>query len=163
MPTLQEQIAQLQEARIQEILALPISKIEKLKLLETENLFGYAPYIQHEFPEWEEEAMELEKALAEKQFAEGKSEHGMFYHSKMTDTIFDPSTFNYEKYETVSYADALENMLEKLDEDEDRNGMVVAVTTRGPYTELLKTPEEVIDKVFDFCIKNKLVGYKNDW
>jgi hypothetical protein len=164
---LQEQIKQLQESRIQEILDdNSISKIEKLKLFDKEKLFDYADYIQTEFPEWEEEAMALEKALAEKQFAEGKSKlmaegKPILYFSKMTDTIFDPSTFEYEKYETVSYADAIENMIRRKKVDSE--GKIVVVTTRGPHTELKKTPEEVIDKLFEFCVKNRLIGYKNDW
>jgi hypothetical protein len=157
--SLKEQIKQLQEARIEEIIASSVSKIEKLKLLEKEKLFKYAEYIQEEFTDWEVEAVQLEKELAEKQFAEGKSEDGFFYHSKMTDTIFDPSTFEYEKYETVSYASALERMLRNVDE----SGNVVVITTRGPRIELIKPVNEVIDKVFEFCVTNKYVGYKNDW
>ncbi len=155
---LQQQIKKLEEKRIQEILDDDsLSKIEKLKLLENENLFTIASYIQHEFRKWEEEAKELEKLKAEQEFANNKDPNKHFYHSKMTDSIFDPSLGIHEKYETVSYADALENL------ETDENDMVVVITTRNPHIKLLKSKQEVIDVVFDFCVQHKYHSFKINW
>lgn len=182
MSKVKEQLEALKGARIQEILDdTTTSKIEKLQLLENENLFNYAPYIQHEFLDWEKEAVELEKLEAERILSEGSdNSHEIcarqFYQSKITDSIFDPSTFNYEKYETVSYADALELALEQhfenLEDEEDEpteeeldeeNPLMVVITTRHPYTKLKKRYSEVVDVVFDYCVENEIVGFKMDW
>lgn len=175
---LQKQIEALKAQRIQEIKDdNKLSKIEKLRLFEKEQLFQCAPYIQDEFTDWEKEAIELEKIEAERILKEGSDDPReicarQFYQSKMTDTIFDPSTFYYEKYQTVSYADALESCLESALEDMSEeeydavdkvNPIITAITTRHPYTELKKSYNEIVDKVYEYCIENKIWGFKNDW
>jgi len=175
---LQKQIEALKLQRIQEIMDdNNVSKIQKIKLFEKEQLFNCAPYIQHEFPDWEIEAVELEKLEAERILKEGCDNPNeicakQFYQSKMTDTIFDPSTFYYEKYETVSYSDSLQNCLENALEDiseeeydavDKDNPIITVITTRHPHTELKKPYNEIIDKVYEFCITNKIWGFKNDW
>lgn len=148
---LQKQIEALKEQRIQEILDdNTLSKIDKLKLFETEQLFICAPYIQNEFPEWVAEAKTLAKA-------EIKDRSTIEYYSIMTDSIFDPSNDKYEKYETVSYAEELEDL------NSEESDLIVVITTRGPAISLIKTRQEVIDVVFDFCVKNRFWGFKNDW
>ena len=175
---LQKQIEALKEQRIQEIMDdNNLSKIQKIKLFEKEQLFKYAPYIQDEFPEWQKEAIQLEKLEAERILKEGSDNpheicSKQFYQSKMTDTIFDPSTFYYEKYEIVSYADSLNLCLERAFEDmseeeydalDKDNPIITVITTRHPYIELKKPYNEIVDKVYEFCIKNKIWGFKNDW
>lgn len=157
---IQEQIKELQTLRIEEIVNDDsLSKIEKLKMLEKEKLFGYASSLQTVFPEWEEEIIELERIEAHQRFNEGKDKY--FYQSKMVDDIFDPSYDINEKYVTVSYADFLENCLDDFMEDDSDS--VTVMTTRGPSVKLVKSLTEVIDKIYDYCIEHKIIGFKNDW
>lgn len=158
---IQDQIKALQTLRIAEIVNDDsLFKVEKLKLLEKEKLFGYASSIQTEFPEWEEEIIELERIEARRRFDNGKDKY--FYQSKMVDSVFDPSRDTYEKCELVSYADFIENMLDEF-EDETNSDNIIVLSTRGPCVTLSKPLNEVIDKIFDFCIEKRIIGFKNDW
>lgn len=155
---IKEQIEQLKEARIQEIINDElISKIDKLKLLETEKLFGYAPYIQHEFIEWEKEAQEQDKAISKKDWS-------------MTDSFLSPSESEYEKYDIVSYVEALEIFFQNCEEEfEDGNDgpfdgeRYVVITCRSSNIIIQKTKQEIIDAIYDFCIMNRIIGFKNNW
>lgn len=178
MSEIQKQIELLKEQRIQEIINdESISKLDRLELLEKENLFGYAPYIQDEFPEWEKEIIELEKIEAERILKEGSPDPNeicarMFYQSKMVDTRWDPSESLYEKHDLVSYSRLL-NSLEENDEEDfeeyydengnSKDGLITIMTTRHPRVILRKSKQEIIDKLYDFCIANKIIGFKMDW
>ena len=143
-------LKEAKEKAINEILNSDMDKLTKLKTIEDNGLWGYSKYINHEFSEWEEEAKELERTTAE--------ENNKTYHSKMTDSIFDPSTFMFEKYESVSYVEALNRILKKHKTD-----LVPVITTRNPVVSLYKTKEEIINTVYDFCVENKIIGFENDW
>lgn len=171
--SLKDQIKELQALRIQEILEDDsINKVEKLELLENERLWGVANHIQQEFREWEKEILELERLEAQRLFDSGKNDPReictrQFYQSKMVDTIFDPSRSDYEKYQQVSYADVMRDLLDNSydgedEEDVDAN-MIAVMTTRHPVVTLWKSRQEVIDKIFEFAVQNKIVGYKNSW
>lgn len=167
---LAEQIEKLKAERIEQIIDdTSISKIEKLKLFEKEKLFDVGTFLQTEFPDWEKEVVELERLEAERILKEGSLSNPndictkQFYQSKMTDTIFDPSDMDsYEKYQTVTYAARLAEVKEE-NEIVDDSELIAVITTRHPRVELKKSYQEVVDKVFEFCIKNKLYGFKNDW
>ena len=155
---IKEQIEQLKEARTQEIINDKlISKIDKLKLLETEKLFEYAPYIQHEFVEWEKEAQEQDKAISKKDWS-------------TTDSFLSPSVSAYEKYEIISYAEALEVFFEDC-EDEFEGGndgpfdgeKYVVITCRSSDVVIQKTKQEIIDAIYEYCIMNKIIGFINTW
>ena len=168
-------LKEAKEKAVNEILNSDLSKIEKLRAIEKNGLWGYSSFINHEFRDWEEEAKILEKTTAQYNFDNGlPDKHGditkYFYASGMTDSIFDPSKMYYEKYETVSYADALEQAFESYAEDfedefeKEYNGEPIAIiTTRNPIVSIFKTKEEIIDAVYNYCITNKILGFKNDW
>lgn len=170
--TKMDRLSAIKEEIVNEILSSDLTKIEKLRKIEKEQLWGYHKYIQHEFPQWEEEARELVKKEAQRILDEKYPKYlrdictKQLYHSKMTDSIFDPSTFKYEKYETVSYADALQCVLEeaqdRLDSD-DENPMIDVVTTRHPVVSIKKTYNEIVDAVFENAVSNKVVGFINNW
>ncbi len=166
--SVKEKLALLKEERINEILNdNNLSKIEKLEIIETEKLWGYASFIQHEFVQWEKEAIELEKIEAERILEEGSSDSNeicakQFYQSRMTDSIFDPSTFLYERCEQVSYADHLSRILE-FHENEGDNPLITVISTRHPCIELKKPFKEIVDAVFEFACNNKIIGFTNDW
>lgn len=141
-----KEFKKLKEERVNDILNDDtLSKIEKLKTIEDEKLWGHSKYIQNEFKEWEKEAKALEKLEAERILREGSDDpHEIcakqFYQSKMTDSIFDPSHMEYKKRELVSYADALL----KLAEDTEEDSLIAVITTRHPYVELNKSFEEIM-------------------
>lgn len=153
-----DKLNNLKEEIVNEILAdESLSKIEKLEKIEKNKLWGYATYIQDEFPEWTEEF---------------KKELGVAH--PCIDSMFDPSHFKHEKYETVSYSDELkyledhfEDYADDYDEDEDEVMNTVAtypvLTNRTNDKKVWKTKEQIIDAVFKHCVKEKIVGYKNDW
>ena len=142
----------------QEVLAdKSLSNLEKLRQLSENDVWGVSTYINHEFPEYEKEIIELERLEAVRLDEAGESK--FFYHSKMTDSRFDPSHMEYEKYETVRYIDSIDDILEANDIDGD----MVVMTTRNPHTELRKPVREVIDTICQFCFDNKIIGYKVDW
>ena len=173
------------EKAVQEILNSDLSKLEKLKTIKENGLWGYSNSINNEFPEWEKEAAVLEKALAEENFinkvpnkyghieTEEDANGRRAYHVAMTDSIFDPSTMYNEKYETVSYVDALEMIFKEYDDEEDKKssyvkygkveGSIPVITTRRLNIALYKTKEEIIDAVYNFCVENKIIGFKMDW
>ena len=168
-------LKEAKEKAIEQIRNSGMTKLEQLKAIEKNGIWGYSTFINHEFRQWEEEAKQLEKEKAQYDFDNGiPDRHGRIptyvHASGMTDTIFDPSTMDNEKYEAVSYVDALEGFFERYAEDyEDENekefegDLYPVITTRGTYIELFKTKDQIIDAVYDFCMANKIIGFKNDW
>ena len=179
-------LKEAKEKAIQEILNSDMTKLEKLKTIEENSLWGYSAFINNEFPEWEREAMDLENALAEENFInkvpdkygdieteEGANARRM-YHVTMTDSIFDPSEMDNERCENISYVNAIQLAFERYEEDETgespydaeygkTEGSIPVITTRSLNIALYKTKEEIIDAVYNFCIANKIIGFKNDW
>jgi hypothetical protein len=171
---IKDRLELLKAERVDEILNDDsLSKIDKLKTIEKEKLWGYATYIQHEFSDWEKEVIELERIEAERLLELGDLSgtdicYRVFYQSKMTDSIFDPSRMIYEKHESVSYAEALEMCYdEHFDENEDEaetdNPLITVITTRHPFTVLKKPYKDIVDCVFNYACENKIIGFKNDW
>ena len=167
-------LKEAKEKAIEQIRNSGMTKLEQLKVIEKNGIWGHSEYVNDEFPEWVEEAKELEKEKAQYDFDNGIADrHGRIptyvYASGMTDTIFDPSTMDNEKYENVSYANSLERFFsdyedENYDEDEKEfEGLYTVITTRGPNIKLQKTKDQIIDAVYDFCMANKIIGFKNDW
>jgi hypothetical protein len=141
-----------------------LSKLDKLKIIEEKRYWGYAEYIQHEFKQWEKEALKLEKKEAQRILKEGSDDSyeicaEQFYQSKMTDSIFDPSTFKHERYQRVSYYKELKDLFEDNSEEE----IITVITTRHPRVELKKTYQEIVDSVFEYACKNEIIGFINDW
>lgn len=161
MSNIQQQIKELQEKRINEIINdESLSKLQKLNLFEEEKLFKIEDYIQDEeiFKEWVDELTLLVK-----------EEKGTNY--CMCDTFLSPSEIDVDKYSTL-YLSEIDTYLESLieDNDEDYDGMIfdynkplVVVRARGSKLTIDKTPQEVLDKVYEYTITNKVCGYKIDW
>ncbi len=152
--SLKDQIKELQTLRIQEILEDDsIDKLAKLKLLKDEKLFDVARWLQSPLQDWESE---LEVIVNKKQpYA-------------ITDSIFSPSEYWAEKYQTIFFDEFLESYFESVDWEEI-DGLEVeptdyrVVTDRSFNMEIRKTKEEIVDKVFEFAVANKLIGYINQW
>ena len=160
---LKKTIADLQYIRVQEILDDNLlSKIEKLNCLTDEQLWGIAPYIQHEFKQWETEAIELEKMEAERLLTVPGTDicNRQFYQSKMTDSML-YHIVSLEKYETCYYVDILESIIDEY--GSDGNQLIPIITTRHPKIKLEKTVNEIIDAIFDYCVEHKIIGFTFDW
>ena len=161
MSNIQQQIKELQEKRINEIINdESLSKLQKLNLFEEEKLFKIEDYIQDEeiFKEWVDELTLLVK--------EEKGQNCC-----ICDTFLSPSEIDAEKYTTLHLSE-IDTYLECLieDNDEEYDGMIFdynkplpIVTARGSKLTIDKTPQEVLDKVYDYAITNKVCGYKIDW
>lgn len=84
-------------------------------------------------------------------------------HYVILDSVFDPSHMRYEKHVNVSYASALERLLEGQ-EDEDEDPLITVFETRSqPVVQLKKRWSQVADKVLEYCKQNEIIGYVNDW
>ena len=158
---LKDQLAELKKQRLKEIVDSNDPVVAKLQAINAEGLFEdpISPFIQHELPEWEAEARALEKAVA-----------GDGHASGLVDSAWDPSHMEYKKCETVLYEDILEELphyhrtaVEEGDEEEEDDPMIDIMTTRGPQCVLRKRYSEVCRQVFEFCLRNEVVGFKNDW
>jgi hypothetical protein len=126
-----------------------LTKIEKLATIESERLWGYADWIQRPFGIWEEEI----QAMVTQPY--GRSFVDDFFHYR-----------DYERYIAVSFADAMEYLLEEeIDEEQEgkKDPLILVLSTRGNRAELKKPLSEVIDVLFDFACENKIVGFINDW
>lgn len=161
MSSLKEQIEALKEQRIQEIINdTNLTKLEKLKLLADENLFEIKSYIQDDeiFKDWQEE-------LTAKVKAETKRDRAL------VDSFLSPSENDFDRNSTLYLYD-IEYLLADLieDHDEDYDGDVLdypnpipVITARSSELTIDKTPAEVLDKIYEWAIANKICGYKIDW
>ena len=131
-----------------------LSKVEKLEAIYENDLWPVSDWIDNVFTDWEEECCENEKQAA---IADGK-EPGKDYICKITDCYFIVNDFFEDRHATVYYMDAIERLIES---DSDK---VVVARNRGEYHSVVeKTPQEVIDRICDFCFDNKVVGCVVDW
>lgn len=145
--TTKEKIEELQQVRISEIVdSQNLTQLEKLKLLESEQLFEYYQWLAHEFINWEKEYEDI--LLLE----------GIY--RPIIDTIYSPSETHYERHEIISYPDTIQDIIENNIDDD---GKVTVLTNRSNDTVFKKTEEEVINELYNFCISNKIIGFKNDW
>ncbi len=163
MSTLKEQIEALKQQRIEEIINDgSISKLEKLELFSNENLFKIEDFIQDDeiFKEWSEELVSMVK-----------SEKAREGYSVIVDTFLSPSEHDIEKHTVLDLHDIswiLEGLIE--DNDEEYEGEVFdypnplpVIRARGSKLTINKTPSEVLDKVYEYAITNKVCGYTIDW
>lgn len=161
MSTLKEQIEALKEQRISEIINdTSITKLRKLELFSEEGLFGIEDFIRDKniFKEWVEELQSMVKS-------ENGGNHALI------DTFLSPASIDLDRHRTFhlyEVADILFGLMEDTDEeyeDEvlDYPNPLPVVTARRSKLTINKTPAEVIDKVYEYAITNKVCGYTIDW
>jgi hypothetical protein len=165
------------EAALKEILgSTDMSDLEKLTHLHQNDLWGFSDWVNDEFPEWQKECIDLEIQAT---IDDGKDPEKE-YVCKITDTVFDPSWADHGRGESVSYIDIIENYVWDFEYSNKENKELLAeyketgripesetmvvVTNRGDYnSEVVKPVQEVIDRLCEFCMKEKIIGYTNDW
>jgi len=131
-----------------------LSKVEKLGAICENDLWPVSDWVDHVFTDWEKECIENERQAA---IADGKDPE-KDYICTITDCYFIINEFFYDRHATVYYLDAIERLLES---DSDK---VVVARNRGEYHSVVeKTPQEVIDRICDFCFENKVIGCVVDW
>lgn len=135
-----------------------LSKVEKLEIISENQLWPVSDWIDEVFTEWENECRENEKKAA---IADGK-DPDKDYISDITDDYFVLNEIFYDRRATVYYMDAIEGLEYRID---DKGGEeIVVVRNRGNYKSVVKkTPQEVIDRICDFCFENKVIGCVVDW
>ena len=152
---LKDQLVELKKQRLKEIVDSHATVVAKLKAINDEGLFEnpISPCVQRELPEWEAEARALEKEAA-----------GYGYASKVVESAWRKE---YEKRETVLYADILEELPHKhrsaVKGDDVGNPMIDIMTTFRPKCVLRKRYSEVCRQLFEYCLRNEVVGFKNDF
>lgn len=130
----------------------------KIEQICEHKLLPLAPFMQHEFLEWEQELDEQVKAV------KGYS---------ITDSFIDPSKEIFERYQSIEYTDVLyildcwEDYFgdEDGEDDEEKvnDGLITVITARGSSLEIRKTKDEVIEKIYEHMIKEKIRGFMMDW
>lgn len=163
-------LEEAKEKAIEEIINSDMTKMEKLEAITENSLWGYSSWINDEFIEWENDAKTISLTKSQEDFDSGRTSYLRDF--VICDSIFSPShDYSYEKYQLVKYTEALEYIFERYAEDfEEENGEeynnepIPVITTRdNPSIIIYKTSDEIIDAVYNFCIKNKIIGFKNDW
>lgn len=135
-----------------EILNSDLNIYEKLFELEKNNIWEYDDYITHPFKEWEEENVAAEKEACIKA--------GETYHCTMVDTTFTDSCES--KHEKISFLYYFEDWLWHAENEPNKD--ILVATNRGKCeTKTYKKPQECIDKLWDYCVKNRSVGFYFDW
>ena len=153
MKDLKSQIDSLKEQFIQEIINDDyLSKLEKLKLFYEENLFHVASSIKDEyiFENWIEE---LENKINNKT---GRR------------TIVDTFLDSFERHEIFLFHEVdrlLENYIYRDSEEGvyDCPDVIPVLKCRTSGLTLEKTSKEIIDRLYDYAIKNRICGYTIDW
>jgi len=131
-----------------------LDKFSKLQLIEKLKLWEYDSFINNIFTVWEDEASDEEKRLA---IADGKIP-GKDYFCRISDCTL---LYNYDKYQIVSYIDILHNMMQDLEEEDS---MFIVAQCRGDYhATIYKTPQEIIDYIYDYAVEHKSIGFTFDW
>jgi hypothetical protein len=147
--------------------------LDKLRDLYYNDMWGYSDWVNIEFPKWTKECEELERQATIDAGKDPEKE----YVCRVTDTVFDPSCFEHGRGETVSYVDIMDDYIsdfkyehEDLVAEYEKTGRIpesvtmTVVTNRGDYeSEVIKPVQEVIDRLCEFCIEKKIIGYTNDW
>lgn len=146
------QLKKLKASIEQEILNDPIlSKYEKLLCLQENNIWGHYCYVLHPFEVWKSENIKQEKVSS---IAAGET----YSCSVVDESIFN----NRDRHEIISFPRYIEGLYEDL--EDEPNEKITVLTNRGKYhTITKKTIEEIVDVLFDFCCKHKIVGCELDW
>jgi hypothetical protein len=126
-----------------------IPRIGRLLLIEQNGLFKTAGYIQTPLKEkYAEPLKELVKAKGRKYVIEDNW------------PVLDPSYLN--KGERISLLDQLVYTAESLEADEYPDGIPV-IRDRSTKEEIRIGYEELVDEVYDWCVKNKTIAFHFDW
>jgi hypothetical protein len=124
-------------------------KLERLLLIEQNGLFETASYVQKPLKEkYTEPLKELVKAK------------GREYVIEDNWPILDTSYFN--RGERISLADQLVYTAENFEAGEYPYGIPV-IKDRSTTEEIRIGYEELVDEVYDWCVKNKTVAFHFDW
>lgn len=120
-----------------------ISKVEKLLLINDNDLFEINSWICDPF--YSEYYKEYESQLAKK---------------GVTSPCIDDwlRLFDYQRHEIVNLAKILEHM------DERKGDSLITIYTNRTTTDKFQISKyEFIDTIYDWCIKNKCIGFEIDW
>lgn len=130
-------------------------RIDKLIELTENDLWPVEDWLSHLFREWEKDCVELEKKAA---IADGK-DPDKDYVCSIVDDYFVLNEVYHNRHETVHFYKEIENLLGCNKKKE-----LVAVSNRGEYnSKVMKKPQEIIDKILDYCFENKTIGCVVDW
>ena len=138
---LQDTIEKAKSDFLEKIINEPtLSKPEKLTLISINDLFGTKNHIQHIFSEYEEE---FEKQLG------GTSVIDDWFHMR-----------DFERHYIVVYLnEELDYFEEYLEEDDT----IVILSDRRTKKKFKISKYEFIDTIYDWCIKNKCIGFAWDY
>lgn len=154
---LKEAMYNFKQARVKQILEdKKLNKVEKLYLIEQEKLFGTSNFLVcNIFDSWKDSLRKLLRSP-----------------DLYIEDVLDKYLEYYNRHEYISFPLFLENFHENYDEFENiindkDNALVEAlyITRHTKYKDVkvMKSYNEIVDLVYDYCIKNQIVGYSYDW
>lgn len=83
---------------------------------------------------------------------------------KIEDEFYDLAAGNAPRYYDVNYGLLFHKMECALDEESDEYAESFLVLYNPPSKHALrKTPQEIIDCVYNYCVKKRVWGFKYDW
>jgi hypothetical protein len=152
-----ELIDSLKEEWIEVILNDPsTSKVQKLKLLEENTLFDYEDTLTGVAQDWEQELYNLIENS-------GPPPYNWNKHVIITDDLINGIDGN--RHERYSFLDVIQRF--KYNEfNKGENFLHTVVIARGKrYKDFVikKTLNEIIDKIFDYAVENRVIGFEIDW
>lgn len=147
------QISQLKEQLIEEIIKdESLTKLQKLRLLAEQNLFPISSSVKDEkiFVDWIEE-LEI-KVKKENVFV-------------IVDTFLSRNLERYEIFFFYEVETLLENYIYSDFDGDITNcpDLMPVVKDRSLGLTIERTAKEIVDKIYDYAIKNRICGYENDW
>lgn len=141
---LQKLIKDAKEKLLEEILNdMEISKVDKLGLISCNNLFRIDHYICNVFSEYYDEYANILKKNGDNQ--------------PCIDDYF--HFHDYERHETID----LSELAESINEDYEGDELIIIMTNRTTDDDFKISKYEFIDTVYDWCVKNKKIGFEIDW
>ena len=119
-----------------------LSKVEKLRFISDNDLFGTESYICDIFPEYYTEYLNMLMAKG-------------VQHPCIDDYFH---TREYQRHEVVNLADICEEI-----SYEDSNDIIIIMTNRTTTDVFSISKYEFIDAAYSWCIENKSIGFEIDW
>jgi hypothetical protein len=148
--TLTEKLQAIKDELLQAILSDESqTKLDRLQLIDSNNLFKTEAYLQRPLKEkYLEQLKELVKVK------------GRDYVIDESWPIIDADYFN--RGQRISIADQLLYTFESLEDEEHEDGITI-ISDRVTGEEIKISYEQLESEIYDWCVKNKTITFHFDW
>ena len=146
-----EKIQSLKDEFIQDILTSDLTKLEQIKFLSSNKLFGIKDSIAQPFFKFK-----IEFTNIIRNNPDFIKKHGVDY--KYGVSIDDVTIKYFDRHETIDFGYFASDTVADAEDDK------IEIFTNSCGKEVFYiTTEQYIDCVYEWCVENKCVGFKIDW